>query len=114
MMVLKKQTQGRFGKIVNIFLLCVVSALAWSARAQANIDTQKLYKKAFPGSKPKCLFCHVDKLPKKDEGAHDLNAYGLKVKGDNEEVTVEAIQAAGESPADAAQEAAEIPADILE
>ena len=110
----ERQTQGRFGRIAHVFLFCSVAALVGSARAQATIHHQKLYKKVFPGSKPKCLFCHIDKLPKKDEGAHDLNEYGLKVKGDNEEVTVEAIQAAGEHPVDPAQEAEEVPAEVAE
>ena len=34
----------------------------------ADVEQIKLYKAAFPESKPKCTFCHVDKLPKKTKG----------------------------------------------
>lgn len=63
-------------------ILAGVLALAvWGAsECQANVEQVKIYKTAFPQSKPQCLFCHIDKLPKKEEGKHQLNAYGLKVK----------------------------------
>jgi hypothetical protein len=48
--------------------------------AMANADQVKLYKAAFPDAKPKCTFCHVDKFPKKDEGMHEPNAYGKKIR----------------------------------
>ncbi|MBI3617824.1 MAG: hypothetical protein HY210_06375 [Candidatus Omnitrophica bacterium] len=47
--------------------------------AMANMQQIKLYKTVYPDAKPKCTFCHVDKLPKKDEGMHEHNAYGNKV-----------------------------------
>ena len=47
--------------------------------AMANVNQIKLYKAAYPDSKPKCTFCHIDKLPKKDEGMHEHNAYGKKI-----------------------------------
>jgi len=49
--------------------------LAW-----ANVNEIKLYKEAFPDAKPKCINCHVDALPKKDEGKHEANAYGKAIK----------------------------------
>ena len=83
------QTSG-----VLIALLSVLLVTCFS-QAQANVDQVKVYKKAFPDSKPKCLFCHVDKLPKKDVGMHDLNAYGTKVKETAAEITEAAYQKVG-------------------
>lgn len=79
-----------------VLLLCLSIGLMVSVPlAEANVDEVKIYKKAFPGSKPKCMICHLDKIPKKEDGKHDLNAYGLKVKELGEEATVEALQALG-------------------
>jgi hypothetical protein len=63
--------------------------------AEANVDQIKVYKKAFPGSKPQCLFCHVDKIPKKEVGQHDLNAYGTKVKETAAQITEETFKKVG-------------------
>jgi hypothetical protein len=46
------------------------------ATAQADMKELKIYKEAFPGATIKCIDCHVDAMPKKDDGKHDLNAYG--------------------------------------
>jgi len=56
---------GRLGKILSMTLMVAALGFVWSAQAQANMDIRKLYKGAFEGSKPKCIMCHVDKLPKK-------------------------------------------------
>lgn len=53
-----------------------VSFLLTAAPAQANLKEVKAYKEAFPDSKPKCINCHVDEKPKKDEGLHEWNEYG--------------------------------------
>lgn len=45
----------------------------------ASVDQAKLYKSVF-GQKPKCISCHTDKVPKKEDGKHDLNEYGKKLK----------------------------------
>jgi len=66
--------------------------------AGANTDQIKIYKNAFQGSAPKCINCHMDKLPKKDDGKHDLGAYGLKVKeaqGTDEKISEETYKKAG-------------------
>ena len=49
--------------------------------AEANVEQIKIYKEAYPDAKPKCIDCHVDKVPKKDDGLHALNDYGNKVLG---------------------------------
>jgi len=96
----KEALKGRTGKIMGTVLFGAVLMAVWSVQAEANMDNQKLYKEAFPGTKPKCIFCHVEKLPKKADGAHDLNDYGFQVKGDGADVTVESLQAVGEVPAE--------------
>ncbi len=53
--------------------------------ARADLAQIKAYKEAYPGAKPKCINCHMDEKPKKDDGAHEANAYGkaaIKVVGE--------------------------------
>ncbi len=75
--------------LAGIFILAGVNT------AGANTDQIKIYKNVFPGSAPKCINCHVDKLPKKDEGKHDLSAYGLKIKAAGEEISEESYKKVG-------------------
>lgn len=65
--------------VLKAMILTAVMAFA-SGSAMANMAQLKAYKEAFPGSKPKCASCHVDAAPKKEDGKHDWNEYGLKVK----------------------------------
>jgi hypothetical protein len=58
--------------------VCVLMVVG-NTLAMANVEQTKLYKAAFPGSQPKCVACHIDKLPKKDAGMHDPNAYSKKI-----------------------------------
>lgn len=60
-----------------IFVVAV--AILSAAPVLANVDQTKIYKKALGLDKPKCAHCHVDKTPKKEEGKHQLNAYGQKL-----------------------------------
>ncbi len=48
--------------------------------AFATLEQAKTYQKVFGGDKPKCLACHMDKLPKKEEGRHEWNDYGKKLR----------------------------------
>jgi len=60
--------------------LCVLlGLLCWAAPARADLKEIKKYKEAFPDAKPKCINCHVDEKPKKDDGQHDPNDYGKAV-----------------------------------
>lgn len=61
-------------------LAAVLWVLGSASTVLANEDQAKLYKKVFGGDKPKCITCHVDKIPKKADGKHELNDYGIKVK----------------------------------
>jgi hypothetical protein len=47
-----------------------------SVSAHADIAQIKAYKESYPDAKPKCIECHVDKMPKKDDGLHENNDYG--------------------------------------
>ncbi len=67
-------------KAACVGAVAAIVSLAGIAPAAANVEQVKIYKKVFPESKAQCITCHVDKLPKKDDGKHELNAYGLKVK----------------------------------
>ena len=66
-------------KIGSVLGIAFCFVLLGSSLAKANVAQIKLYKAAFPDTKPQCIFCHVDKLPKKDEGKHEHNAYGKKI-----------------------------------
>ena len=88
--------QGNSRKFMFAFcLVAVLGLLTGSVPAEANIKMMKAYKGAFPGAKPKCLFCHVNKMPKKGDGVHEFNAYGLKVKSIDEIPTEETFKQAG-------------------
>ena len=66
-------------RMKTLFLIAVFVFFT-NTIATANVKYLKVYKDAYPDPKPQCMFCHVDKLPKKDDGKHDLNEYGKKVK----------------------------------
>ena len=53
---------------------------AWITKAEANPEHLKMYKSVYPDEKPKCSLCHASEKPKKDEGLHELNDYGKKIK----------------------------------
>jgi len=62
----------------KITFVLLTGFIFWAVSAQANMSQIKAYKEANPDAKPKCIDCHVDKMPKKD-GAHDPNDYGKAV-----------------------------------
>ncbi len=65
-------------KNVNLkfLVLIVASMFVLSNVAQANFNMIKAYKDAFPDTHPKCINCHVDEKPKKEDGQHENNDYG--------------------------------------
>ena len=77
------------------FCLLVISTFVLSGHAWATMDQAKLYKEAFGGEKPKCACCHVDKLPKKDDGKHELNDYGKKLTAVKEAPDLETYKQVG-------------------
>lgn len=78
------------------FFICLLSFLM-AGTVFADVAQIKAYKTAFPDEKPACVDCHVDKTPKKDDGMHDLNAYGAKVKKIKEAPDAESYKAAGKA-----------------
>lgn len=82
---------NKIGSILG-FIFC--SVFLGNSLVMANVDQIKVYKAAFPDSKPQCIFCHIDKLPKKDEGMHEPNAYGKKVR-EAAEITADAYKQVG-------------------
>ena len=79
----------------KILTLTLGVLFIWGVRAQANVEQTKVYKEAFPGAKIKCIDCHVDAIPKKDEGKHEWNAYGKKVKETAAKPTTETYKKVG-------------------
>lgn len=79
-----------------VFITSISIVLMCSVALYANPDQMKLYKKAYPDvSKPQCIFCHVDKVPKKADDEHDLNPYGLKAQEMSPPPTQETYKAIG-------------------
>lgn len=87
-MSFKKNFAGLAG-----FILCLFAA----SIAFANVEQVKIYKKAYPDEKPKCVQCHKLEKPKKDN--YELNDYGNKVKELQQKPDVEAYKTAGMAPA---------------
>ncbi len=83
-------------KISNLLIPFFVGVfvLSLATLGRADLAQMKVYKEAFPGSKPKCIDCHTMALPKKD-GEHALNDYGNKVKALAETITVDEYKKAG-------------------
>lgn len=82
---------NKTGSIVG-FIFCFT--FLGNSLVMANVNQIKLYKATFPDSKPKCIFCHVDKLPKKDEGMHEPSAYGRKIR-EAAEITADTYKQVG-------------------
>ena len=62
-----------------VLLGLAAGAFVFTSVAQADMKEMKTYKEAFPEAKVKCVDCHKDAMPKKDDGKHELNAYGTAV-----------------------------------
>jgi len=60
----------------KIMFLVLTGFIFWALPVHADMSQIKAYKEAYPDAKPKCIDCHVDKMPKKDDGAHENNDYG--------------------------------------
>ena len=79
----------------QLIIAFAVLFLAGAIPAHANLKEIKKYKEAFPDAKPKCIECHMDEKPKKDDGQHDPNDYGKAVLNVAKETTVETYQKVG-------------------
>ena len=63
----------------GMILLIGLGVVLWMTMAQAGMKDMKIYKEAYPDATTKCINCHVDAMPKKDDGKHEWNAYGKAV-----------------------------------
>jgi len=85
--------------VKQVMVLLVLAAIAvWVTPAHADLKQIKVYKEAYPDAKPKCINCHVDEKPKKDDGMHEANAYGKAVMeqaGEEAVPTAETYQKVG-------------------
>ena len=63
----------------TIKFMVLTGFVFWGITAHADMTQIKAYKEVYPDAKPKCIDCHVDKMPKKDDGAHENNDYGKAV-----------------------------------
>jgi hypothetical protein len=63
----------------KVIYLVLTGFIFWALPAHADMSQIKAYKETYPDAKPKCIDCHVDKIPKKEDGAHDPNDYGKSV-----------------------------------
>jgi hypothetical protein len=68
----------------GMILLIGLGLVLWIVPAQANMKEMKIYKEAYPDAKIKCIDCHVDAMPKKDDGKHEMNAYGKAVTAESQ------------------------------
>lgn len=78
-----------------VFPLIALFVFFAASPCWASIKQVKAYKEAFPDEKPKCNGCHVSEKPKKEDGEHELNAYGLKVAALKAEPDAETYKTAG-------------------
>lgn len=79
------------------FSLTLVVFFALVISARADMKQIKAYKEAFPSESPKCTACHVDSIPKKDDGKHELNEYGQKVVKECAAPTAETYKKVGKA-----------------
>ena len=88
--------------VIKAVIVSVIS-IFFTTTVFANLEQAKIYKAAFPGEKPKCTNCHVDKIPKKDDGKHDWSEYGLKVRKIKEKPDEETYKTVGKNTASDAE-----------
>ncbi len=69
-----KANGTRLGLIAVLLSWC--GWIAFSGTSTATLEHQKQAKAAGVEAAKNCTYCHVDKLPKKDEGKHELNDVG--------------------------------------
>jgi len=67
-------------KFSMLTVLIVSAVLICPVMGHASVNMMKVYRELNPDLKADCTYCHVDKLPKKDDGKHELNPYGAKIK----------------------------------
>ena len=74
----------------GMILFIGLGLVLWMVPAQAGMKDMKIYKEAYPDAKIKCIDCHVDAMPKKDDGKHEMNAYGKAVIAESQKAGAKA------------------------
>jgi hypothetical protein len=82
---------SRLGAMVALLVWC--GWITLSATSSATLDIQKQAKAAGVDAK-NCLYCHVDKLPKKDKGLHESNDVGKCLIAQKEAKKAKAVDGA--------------------
>ncbi len=85
------KTGSRLGPLVALLAWC--GLVVFSAASSAMLDTQKQAKAAGVDAK-NCQYCHVDKMPKKDAGKHDLNDAGKWLVAEKDKKGAKAVDGA--------------------
>jgi len=81
----------------TIMFIVLTGFILWAVPAGANMAQIKAYKETYPDAQIKCIDCHVDKMPKKEDGQHEPNDYGkavIKVAG-SEKPTADTYKTVG-------------------
>ncbi|MCA9400896.1 MAG: hypothetical protein KC713_04675 [Candidatus Omnitrophica bacterium] len=81
----------------KLTLITALLVVVWALPSFAGTQQLKVYRAVYPDVKPGCVYCHLDKMPKKDDGMHDLNLYGqhLKKRMGDGELTEDIVKEAG-------------------
>lgn len=82
-------------KIKFLFIATMFLVFLIVSNAHADLKQIKFYKEAFPQAKPKCIECHVQEKPKKDDGMHDPNDYTKAVLEKSKEPTAKTYKEVG-------------------
>ena len=86
-----KTNGSRLGIMIVVLVWC--GWVAFSSVSTASLDIQKQAKAAGVDAK-NCQTCHVDKLPKKDQGKHELNDTGKWLVAEKEKRGAKAVDGA--------------------
>ncbi len=85
------------GKVIagGLFIFSAAGLVLHIPSAQASLKDMKIYREAFPDSKLKCIDCHVNEKPSKEDGKGDLNDYGKAVVAVDPAATADAYKKVG-------------------
>ena len=81
----------RIGAMVTLLVWC--GWIVLSATSSASMDIQKQAKAAGVDAK-NCQYCHVDKLPKKNQGQHEPNDVGKWLIAEKDKKGAKAVDGA--------------------
>ena len=84
-------------RYIKVCFMILALILSFSSASFANVKQLKTYREVYPDYKPKCNYCHIEEKPSKDEGKHELNAYGQELQKlmNGEDLTKEMVESVG-------------------